>query len=83
MNAKQEFHNTATNGGFLQFVAHLCYVYRTLRGTLMGQPIRDTVLKFRANAELAELIRRVARSQHKTPSEYMRHVLASQTREDA
>jgi hypothetical protein len=49
----------------------------------MRQSVHDSLVKFRANAELVAMIRKVARSQHKTPSEYMRSVLHEQTKEHA
>ena len=49
----------------------------------MPQPVHDSLVQFRANAALVERLRRIARSQHKTPSEYMREVLREKTLEGA
>ena len=49
----------------------------------MRSSVHDSLVKFRANAELVERLRQVARAQHQTPSEYMREVLREKTMEAA
>ena len=49
----------------------------------MRESVHDSLVKFRVNAVLVARVREMARSQHKTPSEFMRDVLREKTAEDA